>query len=370
MHLTERWFGPDDPVQLKHLRQIPRLEGIVSGLYDLQAGEAWPEDRIARLRESVEAQGLKLSAIESIPVHDAIKLGTAERDGYLDAYRRSIAAVARAGTQVVAYNWMPIVDWMRTRVSVPLPDGSTGLGYDEADLRGIDGVEAVRRLPGWTLRSPQELRSLVDAYARLGSEGLWETLAYFLDAMLPAAEACGVRLALHPDDPPWPVLGLPRIITDAAALQRVASLSPNRANGFTFCSGSLGANPANDLPAMIRQLGNRIHFAHVRNILRRGPRSFVECAHATGSLNLLEVMRALAEVGFSGPLRADHGRRIWGERRNGPGYGLYDRALGLSYLSGLWEGITRRGTQFYEPLKADPNYIHAVGAQPRAGAVS
>ena len=181
----------------------------------------------------------------------------------------------------------------------------------------------------------------------MDAERLWDNLAYFLERVVPVAERAGVRLAIHPDDPPWPIFGLPRIITNAAALERLVGLVDSPANGVTFCTGSLGALPGNDLPAMVRRLGamggggGRIHFAHCRNVLVTGERTFHETPHpsACGSVDMLQVLRALRDVGFAGPMRADHGRMIWGETGR-PGYGLYDRALGAMYLYGLWEGLT------------------------------
>jgi len=176
------------------------------------------------------------------------------------------------------------------------------------------------------------------------AERLWDNLAYFLERVVPVADQAGVRMAIHPDDPPWPIFGLPRIITNAAALERLVALVDSPANGVTFCTGSLGASPENDLPAMARRLGDlgRIHFAHCRNIRITGPRRFHETAHpsASGSVDLLQVLRALRDAGFAGPVRPDHGRMIWGETGR-PGYGLYDRALGVMYLQGLWEALER-----------------------------
>jgi mannonate dehydratase len=185
---------------------------------------------------------------------------------------------------------------------------------------------------------------LLDAYRTIDDERLWENLAYFLERVVPVAASVGVRMAMHPDDPPWPIFGLPRIITGAAALDRLTGLVDDPANGVTFCTGSLGASAENDLPSMVRSLAGRgrIHFMHCRNVRRTGDRRFHESPHPTefGDVNMREIMRALADVAYTGPMRPDHGRMIWGERGR-PGYGLYDRALGAMYLQGLWEGINR-----------------------------
>lgn len=341
MKMTFRWFGPDDPVPLAHIRQIPGVTGVVSALYDVPVGDPWPLDAVERLAERVDAHGLPLAVVESIPVHEDIKLGRPTRDRLADAYCESIRAVGRAGVRVVCYNFMPAFDWMRSDLAMPMPDGSTALAFDDAELARIDLSHGSRDLPGWAAAyDAPSLAALVDAYRRLASEQLWENLAFFLERVVPAAASAGVRLAIHPDDPPWSIFGLPRIVTNAQALDRIIRLVDDPANGITFCTGSLGADAANDLPAMIRRFGaaGRIHFAHCRNVRRTGEHRFHEVPHpsAFGSVDMLSVIRALRDAGFSGPARPDHGRMIWGEQGR-PGYGLYDRALGAMYLQGLWE---------------------------------
>jgi mannonate dehydratase len=240
---------------------------------------------------------------------------------------------------------MPIFDWTRTDLAMRMPDGSTALAYDDAALSRIDLSRGTGDLPGWaTAYDARTLHALLDAYKQVNDERLWENFAWFLERVVPAAESANVKLAIHPDDPPWPIFGLPRIITNAAALERLTRIVDSPANGVTFCTGSLGASPDNDLPAMIRSLGarGRIHFMHCRNVKRTGERQFNEVPHPSefGSVDMLAVMRALRDVGFTGPMRPDHGRMIWGEQGR-PGYGLYDRALGAMYLQGLWEGVSR-----------------------------
>jgi mannonate dehydratase len=240
---------------------------------------------------------------------------------------------------------MPVFDWTRTDLARRLHDGSTALAFDEAALAKIDLSRGTADLPGWaTAYTADQLNELRHAYRSVSETKLWENLAYFLERVVPVAASSGVRMALHPDDPPWSIFGLPRIITDGAALERVTSIIDNSANGITFCAGSLAANPKNDLPAIIRRLGNkgRIHFAHCRNIKRTGVHSFEETAHPSefGDVDMHSVLQALKDTGFGGPIRSDHGRMIWGETGQ-PGYGLHDRALGAMYLHGLWEGIER-----------------------------
>lgn len=345
MIMSFRWYGESDPVTIDKIRQIPVVRGIVSALYDVPQGETWPLEKLRDLRAAVEKKGFVLSAIESIPVHENIKLGRPDRDALIDKYRRSIRNMGEAGIPVLCYNFMPVFDWTRSNMAFPLADGSNALSYDDAEILAMDLSNGTEGLPGWsTSYDAAELRGLLDAYRDLSEEGLWENLGYFLEKVIPAAEEAGVKMALHPDDPPWSIFGLPRIIRDEAALDRVLKLADSPNNGLSICTGSLGAHPRNDLPAIIRKFGSmgRIHFAHVRNVKITGKGSFHESAHPTGSgsLDMHAVMKAYSDTGFSGPMRPDHGRMIWGETGK-PGYGLYDRALGAMYLSGLWEALER-----------------------------
>jgi len=339
MHLSFRWYGPDDPVPLNHIRQIPGMHHVVSALYDVPVGTAWPQDRVNHLRDQVAAAGLQLSVIESIPVHEAIKLGREGRDRAIDAFCKSIERVGNAGVEVVCYNFMPVVDWTRTTTDAPLPDGSTTLAYDHEALGDVDSIEELSDLPGWLAAyEPKELRAFMAAYDDVGPEALWANLEYFLERVVPVAETAGVQLAIHPDDPPWPLFGLPRIVTSGDALARITRLVDRPANGVTLCTGSLGADPEQDLPAIARRLGDRVHFVHARNVAVTGPKQFHETAHPDGDVDFQAVLRALNDIGFDGPLRPDHGRMIWGETGR-PGYGLYDRALGARYLQGLWNAL-------------------------------
>jgi mannonate dehydratase len=345
MRITFRWFGPDDPIPLAFIRQIPGVTGIVSALHDVPVGEAWSQDRLARLQADIEAAGLEFAVVESIPVHEEIKLGRPAREPLIANYCASIRAMGAVGVPVLCYNFMPVFDWMRTSLAMPLDDGSTALAYDDEALAAIDISRGTGDLPGWaTAYTASQLRELLLAYRDVGPDQLWENLKYFLERVVPVAEQSGVRLAIHPDDPPWPIFSLPRIITDGAALDRVVHLVDSPANGVTLCTGSLGALATTDVPAIARRLGamHRIHFAHCRNVRVTGARQFHETPHpsAYGDVNLLAVLRALDDTGFTGPIRSDHGRMIWNERGR-PGYGLYDRALGAAYLNGLREGLTR-----------------------------
>jgi mannonate dehydratase len=341
MKMTFRWFGEDDPVKLEHIRQIPGVVGVVSSLHDMPVGEAWPLGEIRALKERVEDSGLSLEVIESVPVHEDIKLGKPTKDRYIDNYRTTLENLAQAGSPPVCYNFMPVFDWTRSQLDYRLPDGSTTLMYEEATISQMDPSSDDLKLPGWdSSYGKNELKNLLQEYRNVDEETLWENLGYFLKKVMETADEVSIKLAIHPDDPPWSIFGLPRIVRDEESLMRLLGLANSPNNGLTFCTGSLGADQGNDLPKMIRRFGERIHFAHSRNIKYTGEKSFQESAHLTsaGSLDMVEILKAYREIGFAGPMRPDHGRMIWGEIGK-PGYGLYDRALGAAYLNGIWEAL-------------------------------
>ena len=343
MKMTFRWYGADDPVSLRHIRQIPGVRGIVSALSDVPVGDRWPRERLEQLAASIDAEDLSLAVIESIPVHEDIKLGRPTRDRLIDEYCESIRAMAAVAVPVLCYNFMPVFDWTRTTLAMPMPDGSTALAYDDEALSRIDLSRGTGDLPGWAAAyDAPTLQALLAAYRDVSEARLWEHLAYFLERVAPVAESEGVKMAIHPDDPPWSIFGLPRIITNAAALDRLTRIVDSPSNGVTFCTGSLGADASNDLPSMVRALGERgrINFMHCRNVRRTGAKQFHESPHPSrfGDVDMREVLRALHDTGYTGPMRPDHGRMIWGEQGR-PGYGLHDRALGAMYLQGVWEGL-------------------------------
>lgn len=345
MKMSFRWYGKDDSIPLNYIAQIPGMEGVVSAIYDIPVGEVWPEERIRELKEEIEASGLTLTAIESLPVHEDIKLGLETRDEYIAHYQQSLRNLARVGVEVVTYNFMPVFDWTRSELAYELDHGATALRYDQEKIKAIDPTAGRLDLPGWdTSFDDEQLQDLLQQYQAVSSEDLWNNLAYFLQPVIEVAEEVGIKMAIHPDDPPWSIFGLPRIITNKDNLERLLKLVDSPSNGLALCTGSLGADPDNDLPDMIRYFGgqDRIHFAHVRNIRIDQEGSFTEVAHLnqTGALDMYQIMKAYYEVGFTGPLRPDHGRMIWGETGK-PGYGLYDRALGATYLHGLWEAIVK-----------------------------
>jgi mannonate dehydratase len=320
------------------------VEGIVSALHDIPSGDVWPRDRLCQLRETIESVGFRFDVVESLPVHEDIKLGLPVRDRLIDQYCESIRRLSEVGVKVLCYNFMPIFDWVRTDLAMPLGDGSTTMAYDHRELANVDLSRGMGDgLPAWANDySGEELARLLNAFRSVSEDHLWEHLQYFLERVAPAAESVNIRLALHPDDPPWSVFGVPRIITDAPSLERVVGMVDSPANGITVCTGSLGSLPNNDVPAIIRRLGSRVHFMHCRNVLVTGERRFYETPHPTecGDVDMLEVFRALRDISYRGPMRSDHGRMIWGESGR-PGYGLHDRALGTMYLRGLWEAVSR-----------------------------
>ncbi len=342
MKMTFRWYGPDDPVTLDKIRQIPGMSGVVSAVYEVPAGEVWPEEGIERIRAQAAQNGLEFEVVESVPVHEDIKLGAPGRDRLIANYAENIRRLGKAGVKVICYNFMPVFDWLRSELSHPLPDGSNALAYDNQTVQSMDPLKSELSLPGWDESYTHEgLRALLTQYKSIDEERLWDNFAYFLKAIIPVCEQAGVKMAIHPDDPPWGIFGLPRIITGDESYARMAEICPSIYNGITLCTGSLGADPNNDLAALAQKYAERIHFVHARNVKITGERCFEEAPHLSrmGSLNLYEILKALHDAGFDGYIRPDHGRMIWGETGR-PGYGLYDRALGAAYINGLWEAIS------------------------------
>lgn len=342
--MSFRWYGDSDPVSLEYIRQIPGVENIVSAVYDVPVGEVWPVENIQKLKAKIESHGLKFEVVESVPVHEDIKLGKPTRDRLIANYCQTLRNLAPCGIKVVCYNFMPVFDWTRTTLEMELPDGSKTLGFDVATVNQIDPSEGIQ-LPGWDASyKPEELKALLAEYARIDEEKLWSHLEYFLHRVIPVAKEVGIKMAMHPDDPPRPIFGLPRIVKNREDLARLLAIEDTPENGLTLCSGSLGASCQNDIAAMVREFAGRgrIHFAHLRNVKNDPSGDFYETGHrsADGSLDMAEIVRAYYEAGFDGYVRPDHGRMIWGETGK-PGYGLYDRALGAVYLNGLWEGIAK-----------------------------
>ncbi|MBN2509523.1 MAG: mannonate dehydratase [Spirochaetales bacterium] len=352
MHMGFRWFGTGfDKIPLGYIRQIPGIEGVVTTLYDKQAGDTWEPERIQTLKDEVGRHGLKILAIESVNIHDSIKVGSPDRDQYIDNYLKTIAMLAEQDIGLICYNFMPVFDWTRSDLAKVRSDGATVFSYDQELIDQVDPAEMFSKmdgsangylLPGWEPARMARIKDLFAMYEPVDQEGLFNNLEYFLKAVIPVCEEKGLKMAIHPDDPAWPVFGLPRIASTKANLLRIINMVDSPANGVTVCTGSLGSNPENDIPGIIRSLKGRINFAHVRNVKHHGPGKFDEAAHLStdGSLDMFEIMKALYETGFNGVVRPDHGRDIWGEKGM-PGYGLYDRALGIAYLNGLWEALSK-----------------------------
>lgn len=343
MKMTFRWYGEDDPVTLEKIRQIPGMKGIVSAVYDIPVGEVWPVERIQKLKDTVEKSGLELSVIESVPVHEDIKLGGGKRDLYIENYCQTLRNLAKVGIDCVCYNFMPVFDWTRSDLNYELSDGSHALAYDNDAVRAMNPLSGELSLPGWDESySKDEMKALLEQYKNVSEEDLWDNLKYFLDRVIKTAEEVKVKMAIHPDDPPWGIFGLPRIITNKQNLERFLKLYDSPYNGLTLCSGSLGVDPNNDIIDMVRTFADRIHFAHIRNVKITGEHCFEEAGHKTecGSLDIYGIIKAYHESGFDGYIRPDHGRMIWDESGR-PGYGLYDRALGAVYINGIWEALDR-----------------------------
>lgn len=356
MKMTFRWFGEGfDTVTLAQLRQIPGIRGIITTLYDTAPGDEWDAGAIAAIQKQVEDAGLKILGIESVNIHDAIKVGTKDRDRFIENYIRTIEKLGKAGIPMICYNFMPVFDWTRSDLAKLRPDGATVMAYDQKEIDRIDPARMFEQmdsrsngfvLPGWEPGRMARIKDLFQMYRDVTEEKLFQNLCYFLDAVMPVCDRFDVNMAVHIDDPVWSVFGLPRIINSKEHLQRLFRAVPNRHNGVTLCTGSLSSDPSIDIPDVIRSVGDRIHFAHLRNTRHTAPGVFEEAAHyaADGSLDMVEIMQALVDVGFDGPIRPDHGRAVWGEISM-PGYGLFDRAMGSQYLLGLYDALIRKKEQ-------------------------
>ncbi len=343
MKLTFRWYGEADPVTLDKIKQIPMMSGIVSAVYDVAPGGVWSEESIFAIKQSAEKSGLEFEVVESVPVPEEIKYGGPNASALIENYCENIRRLGKAGVKCVCYNFMPVFDWLRSELEHQNEDGSNSLAYVEEQVLAMDPEKSSLSLPGWDESyTKTELSRLLAIYKEIGEAGLWKNLEIFLKSVIPVAESVGINMAIHPDDPPWGIFGLPRIITNEENIDRFLSIVDSRANGLTFCTGSLGASRDNDLLKMASKYAGRIHFLHLRNIKITASREFHEVAHPTecGSIDMFGIVKALVLGGFDGYVRPDHGRMIWGERGK-YGYGLYDRALGATYIAGLFEAVEK-----------------------------
>jgi mannonate dehydratase len=382
MEQTWRWFGPTDPVSLQDVKQTGAT-GVVTALHHVPHGEVWTVEEINKRKAGVEQMGLRWSVVESITVHESIKTRTGNYLEYIEKYKTSIRNVASCGIPVITYNFMPVNDWTRTSLNHPMTDGSLALYFNWTDLAVFDMYILKRKnaeasykesilkeaetrfksysekqlddlagvvmfgIPGEKKITTSDMRKKLEAYTDIDRHALQENLCYFLQEISPVAEECGVALAIHPDDPPFPILGLPRIVSSLDDFNYFLQKVNNPANGVCFCTGSLSASAENDLPAMVKALGDRIHFVHLRNVKKDDQGNFYEADHLDGDADMYAVVKEIValqqERKISLPFRPDHGHQMLDdlEKVTNPGYSAIGRLRGLAELRGLEMGILR-----------------------------
>jgi mannonate dehydratase len=382
MQQTWRWFGPNDPVSLQDVKQTGAT-GIVTALHHIPHGEVWTVDEIKKRKNEIEKMGLAWSVVESITVHESIKTRTGNYKDYIEKYKTSIRNVAQCGIPVITYNFMPVNDWTRTSLNYQMPDGSLALYFNWIDLAVFDIYvlkrknadagypdnilkEARQRFNQYSKTELEALASVVmfgipgeekatvagmleklSLYDDIDADALRENLCYFQQEISTAAEEAGVRLAIHPDDPPFPILGLPRIVSTSEDIAYFLNKVNNPVNGVCFCTGSLGASKKNNLPQMVRDIGDRIHFIHLRNVVKDAQGNFFEADHLGGDNDMYAIVKELLllqkETKQSIPFRPDHGHQMLDDlnKKTNPGYSAIGRLRGLAELRGLEEGIIR-----------------------------
>lgn len=356
MKLVLRWFPyGDDSVSLRQIRQIPGVKGVATFLSRVPVGDVWTMDEILHVKNMINSHGLEMEVIESLNIHEDIKKGLSTRDMYIDNYILSMKNLASCGVKCICYNFMPVMDWYRSVLSEYLPDGSYTMAYyhDDAVKLSLSNITSSMMrgsnnfsLPGWEPERFAQMADDIEYYRNVSSSEYFANIKYFLDAVIPVAESLDIDFAVHPDDPPWPLFHLPKVVNCKESISKYLDLVPSQRNGLTLCTGSLAADPANDVADIASTFAamGKIHFVHLRNIKHVSDKDFYESAHLSscGDLDMAKIVRCLYENGFDGYIRPDHGRMIWDETGR-PGYGLYDRALGAAYINGLWEAITKNG---------------------------
>ena len=356
MQMGFRWYCEgNDKIKLSDIKQIPGVTSIVWALHHKMPGEIWEEHEIAEVKAQCDKYGFNIDVVESVNVHDDIKIGLPTRDMYIENYKQCIRNLSKFGVKVICYNFMPIFDWTRSNLFHEVGDGSTALFYEKGMIQDdynamakyiLDFTEKYNMsFPGWEPERMAKLDELFKAYKDVDHETLWANLKYFLEALMPTCEEYDVKMAIHMDDPPWDIFGLPRLLVNEANIDRFLKMVDNPYNCLTLCSGSLNADPNNDVAAIVRKHCDRIAFAHIRNVKHFPNGDFSEASHrdCDGDTGILNILKAYHDCGFEGYIRPDHGRHLWDEGPGNvrPGYGLYDRALGIMYMLGVWDMLDR-----------------------------